>query len=144
MGSPLVYIHFCSLLGLLCGCFCFFSATSKDPHATSLEPEASDKDDILLLNEILNASSLDDGEFSREWTAVFGEDPLASLATHSSGGEMETNQPTAASSPSSFLPSQLLDQNMNDLQSSFQGIVLFRIMICFLAIQHSISPVAGN
>ncbi|XP_048366975.1 islet cell autoantigen 1 isoform X3 [Sphaerodactylus townsendi] len=96
------------------------NATSKDPHATSLEPEASDKDDILLLNEILNASSLDDGEFSREWTAVFGEDPLASLATHSSGGEMETNQPTAASSPSSFLPSQLLDQNMNDLQSSFQ------------------------
>ncbi|XP_077158654.1 islet cell autoantigen 1 isoform X5 [Paroedura picta] len=93
---------------------------SKDPTATPLEPEASDKDDILLLNEILNASSLDDGEFSREWTAVFGEDPLADIATNSSGGEMDTSQSTS-SSPSGFLPSQLLDQNMNDLQSSLQG-----------------------
>ncbi|XP_054847820.1 islet cell autoantigen 1 isoform X2 [Eublepharis macularius] len=91
---------------------------SKDPHATFLEP---DKDDILLLNEILNASSLDDGEFSREWTAVFGEDPLADITTNSSGGEMEINQSTSSSSPSGFLPSQLLDQNMNDLQSSLQG-----------------------
>ncbi|XP_060104552.1 islet cell autoantigen 1 isoform X2 [Heteronotia binoei] len=97
------------------------NAASKDPSATSLEPEASDKDNILLLNEILNASSLDDGEFSREWTAVFGEDPLADIATNSSGGEMETSQSTSLSSPSGFLPSQLLDQNMNDLQSSLQG-----------------------
>ncbi|XP_077158650.1 islet cell autoantigen 1 isoform X2 [Paroedura picta] len=96
------------------------NAASKDPTATPLEPEASDKDDILLLNEILNASSLDDGEFSREWTAVFGEDPLADIATNSSGGEMDTSQSTS-SSPSGFLPSQLLDQNMNDLQSSLQG-----------------------
>ncbi|KAL8165218.1 UNVERIFIED_CONTAM: hypothetical protein K2H54_034466 [Gekko kuhli] len=98
-----------------------FSVASKDPSATSLEPEASDKDDILLLNEILNASSLDDGEFSREWTAVFGEDPLADIATNPSGGEMEISQSTSSSSPSGFLPSQLLDQNMNDLQSSLQG-----------------------
>ncbi|XP_062979435.1 islet cell autoantigen 1 isoform X2 [Elgaria multicarinata webbii] len=89
---------------------------SKDPLANSLEPEAADKDDMVLLNEILNASSLDDGEFSREWTAVFGEDPLADIATNSSVGEMESNQ-----SSSGFLPSQLLDQNMNDLQSSLQG-----------------------
>lgn len=97
------------------------NAASKDSSGTSLEPEASDKDDILLLNEILNASSLDDGEFSREWTAVFGEDPLADIATNSSGGEMENSQTTSLSSPSGFLPSQLLDQNMNDLQSSLQG-----------------------
>ncbi|KAJ6666608.1 hypothetical protein lerEdw1_020331 [Lerista edwardsae] len=91
------------------------SAASKDPLANSPKPEATDKDDMVLLNEILNASSLDDGEFSREWTAVFGEDPLADLATNSTVGELETNQ------SSGFLPSQLLDQNMNDLQSSLQG-----------------------
>lgn len=103
-----------------------------------MEPEASDKDDILLLNEILNASSLDDGEFSREWTAVFGEDPLADIATNSSGGEMENSQTTSLSSPSGFLPSQLLDQNMNDLQSSLQGIVLSVMVIIFLAVHYSL------
>lgn len=75
---------------------------------------------MVLLNEILNASSLDDGEFSREWTAVFGEDPLADLAINSTVGELETHQSSVPSS-SGFLPSQLLDQNMNDLQSSLQG-----------------------
>ncbi|XP_028605482.2 islet cell autoantigen 1 isoform X5 [Podarcis muralis] len=93
------------------------NAASMDPLANSLETEATDKDDMVLLNEILNASSLDDGEFSREWAAVFGEDPLADMPTSSSAGEMENNQ----SSASGFLPSQLLDQNMNDLQSSLQG-----------------------
>ncbi|XP_053265446.1 islet cell autoantigen 1 isoform X3 [Podarcis raffonei] len=93
------------------------NAASMDPLANSLETEATDKDDMVLLNEILNASSLDDGEFSREWRAVFGEDPLADMPTSSSAGEMENNQ----SSASGFLPSQLLDQNMNDLQSSLQG-----------------------
>ncbi|XP_060638178.2 islet cell autoantigen 1 isoform X1 [Anolis sagrei] len=91
---------------------------SKDLLTGSPEMEATDKDDMVLLNEILNATSLDDSEFSREWTAVFGEDPLADMATNSSVGEMESNQ---TSSSSGFLPSQLLDQNMNDLQSSLQG-----------------------
>ncbi|EMP32705.1 Islet cell autoantigen 1 [Chelonia mydas] len=89
----------------------------KDHLATSLEPESGNKDDMVLLNEILNASSLDEGEFSREWTAVFGEDPLTELSTASSGGDMESASSSAAA-PSGFLPSQLLDQNMNDLQSS--------------------------
>ncbi|XP_065254816.1 islet cell autoantigen 1 [Emys orbicularis] len=89
----------------------------KDHFANSLEPESGDKDDMVLLNEILNASSLDEGEFSKEWTAVFGEDPLTDLSTTSSVGEMEST-PSSAAAPSGFLPSQLLDQNMNDLQSS--------------------------
>lgn len=97
-----------------------------------MEPEASDKDNILLLNEILNASSLDDGEFCREWTAVFGEDPLADIATNSSGGEMEISQSTSLPSPSGFLPSQLLDQNMNDLQSSLQGTVLSMMVMIMM------------
>lgn len=96
------------------------NAASKDPLANSPKSEATDKDDMVLLNEILNASSLDDGEFSREWAAVFGEDPLADLGTNSTVGELETNQ-SSMTMPSGFLPSQLLDQNMNDLQSSLQG-----------------------
>lgn len=75
---------------------------------------------MVLLNEILNATSLDEGEFSKEWTAVFGQDPLTDPTTNSSVGEMET-APSAAAAPSGFLPSQLLDQNMNDLQSSLHG-----------------------
>ncbi|XP_074918478.1 islet cell autoantigen 1 isoform X2 [Chelonoidis abingdonii] len=92
----------------------------KDHLANSLEPESGDKDDMVLLNEILNASSLDEGEFSKEWTAVFGEDPLTDLSTASSVGEMEST-PSSVPAPSGFLPSQLLDQNMNDLQSSLHG-----------------------
>ncbi|KAM6449995.1 islet cell autoantigen 1 isoform 11-T11 [Liasis olivaceus] len=93
------------------------NAATKDLLVNSLEPEPTDKNDMVLLNEILSASSLDDSEFSREWAAVFGEDTLADTGTNSSVGEMESNQ-----SPSSgFLPSQLLDQNMNNLQSSLQG-----------------------
>ncbi|XP_008110774.1 islet cell autoantigen 1 isoform X2 [Anolis carolinensis] len=93
-------------------------SASKDLLTGSPEMEATDKDDMVLLNEILNATSLDDSEFSREWTAVFGDDLPADMATNSSVGEMESNQ---SSSSSGFLPSQLLDQNMNDLQSSLQG-----------------------
>lgn len=102
------------------------NAASMDPLADSAKPEATDKDNMVLLNEILNASSLDDGEFSREWSAIFGEDPLADTATNSSVGEMEINQSSLPSS-SGFLPSQLLDQNMNDLQSSLQGWAASRI-----------------
>ncbi|XP_013909971.1 PREDICTED: islet cell autoantigen 1 isoform X2 [Thamnophis sirtalis] len=93
------------------------NAVSKDQLVSSLEPEPTDKNDMVLLNEILNASSLDDGEFSREWVAVFGEVTLAETGANSSVGEMESNQ----SSSSGFLPSQLLDQNMNNLQRSLQG-----------------------
>ncbi|KAH0627431.1 hypothetical protein JD844_003122 [Phrynosoma platyrhinos] len=95
------------------------NAASQDLLTNSSEIEATDKDDMVLLNEILNASSLDDSEFSREWTAVFGEDPLADVAANSSVGEVESSQ--SSTSSSGFLPSQLLDQNMNDLQSSLQG-----------------------
>ncbi|NXO90333.1 ICA69 protein, partial [Certhia brachydactyla] len=90
---------------------------SKEKFVRSLEPEPGDKDDMVLLNEILNASSLDEGEFSKEWTAVFGQ--AADLTMNSSARDGEN---TSSSAPvpaaSGYLPSQLLDQNMNDLQSS--------------------------
>lgn len=87
----------------------------------SLESEPGDKDDMVLLNEILNASSLDEGEFSKEWTAVFGQVALADLTMNSSAGDMESASSLVAPAPSGYLPSQLLDQNMNDLQSSLHG-----------------------
>ncbi|NXL62520.1 ICA69 protein, partial [Chordeiles acutipennis] len=91
---------------------------SKDQFVRSLESESGDKDDMILLNEILNASSLDEGEFSKEWTAVFGQVALADLTVNSSAGDMESTSSSVAPTPSGYLPSQLLDQNMNDLQSS--------------------------
>ncbi|KFW92352.1 Islet cell autoantigen 1, partial [Phalacrocorax carbo] len=91
---------------------------SKDQFVRSLESETGDKDDMVLLNEILNASSLDEGEFSKEWTAVFGQVALADLTMNSSAGDVENTSSSVAPTPSGFLPSQLLDQNMNDLQSS--------------------------
>ncbi|NXW62698.1 ICA69 protein, partial [Eurystomus gularis] len=93
---------------------------SKDQFARSLESEPGDKDDMVLLNEILNASSLDEGDFSKEWTAVFGQVALADLTMNSSAGDVESTSSSAAPTPSGYLPSQLLDQNMNDLQSSLQ------------------------
>ncbi|XP_045350846.1 islet cell autoantigen 1 isoform X2 [Leopardus geoffroyi] len=87
------------------------------PVAGTLEPEGADKDDLLLLSEIFNASSLDEGEFSKEWAAVFGDgrpkEPVPTVAA----GEPDP-RPQAGSG---FLPSQLLDQNMKDLQASLQG-----------------------
>ncbi|NWY72182.1 ICA69 protein, partial [Erithacus rubecula] len=89
---------------------------SKEKFVRSSEPEPGDKDDMVLLNEILNASSLDEGEFSKEWTAVFGQ--AADLTMNSSARDGENTSSSAVPAPSGYLPSQLLDQNMNDLQSS--------------------------
>ncbi|XP_072108088.1 islet cell autoantigen 1 isoform X2 [Mobula birostris] len=80
----------------------------------SIESQTSDKDEMALLNEILNGTSLEEGDFSREWQAVFGE------------GLHSPNHPTAGESdqspsPSSFLPSQLFDKSLGDLSSSVTG-----------------------
>ncbi|XP_057619589.1 islet cell autoantigen 1 isoform X5 [Chionomys nivalis] len=86
------------------------------PVAGTPEPEGGDKDDLLLLNEIFSASSLDEGEFSREWAAVFGDDGLKEPAPVGAQGEPDPKPQIS----SGFLPSQLLDQNMKDLQASLQ------------------------
>ncbi|XP_012502933.1 PREDICTED: islet cell autoantigen 1 [Propithecus coquereli] len=86
------------------------------PVAGTLEPEG-DKDDLLLLSEIFNASSLEEGEFSKEWAAVFGDSQLKEPAPTLALGEPDPKPQTG----SGFLPSQLLDQNMKDLQASLQG-----------------------
>ncbi|XP_020855658.1 islet cell autoantigen 1 [Phascolarctos cinereus] len=81
------------------------------------ESEVTDKDDMQLLNEILNASSLDEGDFSKEWKAVFGNKQTPEPTATCVPGEPEPGPPPSPS----FLPSQLLDKNMHDLQSSLQG-----------------------
>ncbi|XP_016391868.1 islet cell autoantigen 1-like [Sinocyclocheilus rhinocerous] len=72
-----------------------------------------EQDGLSLLNEILGSSSLEDGGFSQEWREVFGEDdPTGSSRAETQPPEDE---------PAFFLPSTLLDQNMNDLQSTVSG-----------------------
>ncbi|XP_016136995.1 islet cell autoantigen 1 [Sinocyclocheilus grahami] len=72
-----------------------------------------EKDGLSLLNEILGSSSLEDRGFSQEWREVFGEDdPTGSSRAETQPPEDE---------PAFFLPSTLLDQNMNDLQSTISG-----------------------
>ncbi|KAB1275945.1 Islet cell autoantigen 1 [Camelus dromedarius] len=86
------------------------------PTSGTLEYEGADKDDLLLLSEIFNASSLEEGEFSKEWSAVFGDGRLKEPAPTVAPGEPDPKPQTG----SGFLPSQLLDQNMKDLQASLQ------------------------
>uniref|UniRef100_F7GQ05 Islet cell autoantigen 1 n=1 Tax=Macaca mulatta TaxID=9544 RepID=F7GQ05_MACMU len=87
------------------------------PVAGTPEPEGADKDDLLLLSEIFNASSLEEGEFSKEWAAVFGDGQVKEPAAPTMAlGEPDPKPQTG----SGFLPSQLLDQNMKDLQASLQ------------------------
>ncbi|XP_045041164.2 islet cell autoantigen 1 isoform X8 [Desmodus rotundus] len=87
------------------------------PMAEPMELEGADKDDLQLLNEIFNASSLEEGEFSKEWAAVFGDGRLKEPAPVVAPGEPEPKSQAG----SGFLPSQLLDQNMKDLQASLQA-----------------------
>ncbi|KAF6085995.1 islet cell autoantigen 1 [Phyllostomus discolor] len=84
--------------------------------AETAELEGADRDDLLLLNEIFNASSLEEGEFSKEWAAVFGDSRLKEPAPAVAPGEPDPKPQTG----SGFLPSQLLDQNMKDLKASLQ------------------------
>ncbi|XP_067094462.1 islet cell autoantigen 1 [Osmerus mordax] len=82
---------------------------SEDLLSTYQEHEG-ERESMALLNEILGSTSLDEGEFSREWSEVFGE-----------GWMSEGSRPAESQQEdedSFFLPSHLLDQNMNNLQSS--------------------------
>ncbi|XP_031432000.1 islet cell autoantigen 1 isoform X2 [Clupea harengus] len=84
---------------------------SKD--ITGVDDLLSDapNDSMALLNEILNSASLEESDFSREWREVFGEGEVTD--SPSKEGQSQSEDP-----PSFFLPSYLLDQNMNGLQSS--------------------------
>lgn len=77
---------------------------------------------MALLNEILGGLSVDEGDFSQEWTEVFGETEEGTRAA--------STRPTEAQDKENFfLPSQLLDQSLNNLQSSISG---QRVCVCVL------------
>ncbi|XP_029359552.1 islet cell autoantigen 1 isoform X2 [Echeneis naucrates] len=82
------------------------SLVSEDAGDKTRE-DGEEKDSMALLQEILGGMSVDEGDFSREWTAVFGD---AEEGTGPTEAQQKEN--------SFFLPSQLLDQSFNDLQSS--------------------------
>uniref|UniRef100_A0A3B5AMH2 Islet cell autoantigen 1 n=1 Tax=Stegastes partitus TaxID=144197 RepID=A0A3B5AMH2_9TELE len=89
-----------------------YAFARSDLLSADAELEGEEKDSMALLNEILGGLSVDDGDFSREWTEVFGETEEGTSAA--SGRPAESQQ----KENSFFLPSQLLDQSLNNLQSS--------------------------
>ncbi|KAM4688181.1 islet cell autoantigen 1 isoform 2-T9 [Discoglossus pictus] len=95
----------------------FEESVSKESLTEPLSAESGDKDEMRLLNEILNATSLDSGDLSKEWSEVFGDHIFNVPPMNPAPGDKEPN----ADSSAGFLPSQLLDQDMNDFQSSFHG-----------------------
>ncbi|XP_067907336.1 islet cell autoantigen 1 [Heterodontus francisci] len=82
-----------------------------DLLTNSMESRTNEKDEMALLNEILNGTSLEEGDFSKEWQAVFGED--LSFPSNPAAGESDQSP-----SPSCFLPSQLFDKSLGDASFS--------------------------
>ncbi|XP_066571620.1 islet cell autoantigen 1 isoform X2 [Amia ocellicauda] len=91
-----------------------YDAAPLDLLSDPREPDVGERDDMALLSEILSGSCLQEGDFGREWQAAFGEEECVGVAGPTGAGD-----PAQEDSASGFLPSQLLDQNMNNLQSSF-------------------------
>ncbi|XP_038653442.1 islet cell autoantigen 1 isoform X3 [Scyliorhinus canicula] len=76
-----------------------------------MESQTNEKDEMALLNEILNGTSLEESDFSKEWQAVFGED--LSCPNNPAAGESDQSP-----SLSGFLPSQLFDKSLGDASFS--------------------------
>ncbi|XP_033728069.1 islet cell autoantigen 1-like isoform X3 [Pecten maximus] len=77
--------------------------SKQDLLCDDIEQEEVEKDDMTILNEILNAPSTGGDDFTREWQAVFGNVPLSSGTTYT---PVESDQPAQ---PAEFMPSNLLD-----------------------------------
>ncbi|XP_064647200.1 islet cell autoantigen 1-like isoform X8 [Lineus longissimus] len=75
----------------------------KDLLSDDLEPDDADKDDMTLLNEILNAPSTGGDDFTKEWQAVFGDTPLSTTGNYT---PVESDQPPELNE---YMPSALLD-----------------------------------
>ncbi|XP_013083716.2 islet cell autoantigen 1-like isoform X2 [Biomphalaria glabrata] len=89
-----------------------FEGKERDLLSESLQLEDdADKDDMALLNEILNAPSQGEDEFAQQWTAVFGSGPSQFIP------DVVPQETDAAKQRSDFLPSSLLDTQMSSLTS---------------------------
>ncbi|XP_034553611.1 islet cell autoantigen 1 isoform X2 [Notolabrus celidotus] len=88
------------------------SLNENTSEKTREEMDGEERDSMALLNEILGSMSVDEGDFSREWTEVFGDNEEGTSAASGRTAEAEQKE------DSFFLPSQLLDQSLNNLQSS--------------------------
>nr|XP_040020962.1 islet cell autoantigen 1 [Gasterosteus aculeatus aculeatus] len=80
------------------------------------ELEGEEKDSMALLNEILGSTSVEDSDFSREWTEVFGDTE--------DGASTAPGRPAEAQRMESsfFLPSQLWDQSLSDQRSTLSDL----------------------
>lgn len=78
------------------------------------EGEETEKDDLTLLNEILNAPSTGGDDFSREWQAVFGSTPMST--------NMNLTPVESDRSGAEFMPSNLLDMKMGQLSLDATGL----------------------
>lgn len=82
---------------------------------------AQEKDALSVLTEILSSSSVEDADFSREWRDVFGEDESVDGGTSAVTDAQPGKEQEEEEEESFFLPSQLLDQNLHNLQSAVSG-----------------------
>ncbi|XP_064598606.1 islet cell autoantigen 1-like isoform X4 [Liolophura sinensis] len=84
----------------------------KDLLCESMEPDDTEKDELTLLNEILNAPSTGEDEFTQEWSAVFGNTGKAPPSGQSQDPE---------ESHAEFMPSNLLDLSSQVGQLNISG-----------------------
>lgn len=82
---------------------------------------AEETDGLSALAEILGSSTVEDADFSREWRDVFGEDESVDGGTFLFTDAQEKAEEKEEEKASFFLPSQLLDQNIHNLQSAVSG-----------------------
>ena len=83
-------------------------AGTKDLLTGTQEQEDADKDDLSLLNEILNAPSTGEDEFTQEWQAVFGAPMTLTPDTVPAEQDLSRRQ-------AEFMPSSLLDTQLSGL-----------------------------
>ena len=83
-------------------------AGTKDLLTGTQEQEDADKDDLSLLNEILNAPSTGEDEFTQEWQAVFGAPMTITPDTVPAEQDLSRRQ-------AEFMPSSLLDTQLSGL-----------------------------
>ncbi|KAF7659356.1 hypothetical protein LDENG_00298960 [Lucifuga dentata] len=82
-----------------------------EPAGLKLEEEDGEKADMSFLKDLLSPGPGAADEFSREWQDAFGVFEPPSAGAGSSGGPAPAARPP--SSPTGFLPSQLLDHSLS-------------------------------